>query len=174
MTSARRPRIYPYLHPELRERLAKYCAVTRVTESAVVAESLDQHLAGTSDLSLLLRRLDRLSSQQDRLLSRLELLSLAFATFLRMWLAYTPRIPAELRSQAQASAEVRYGKFMERVAEQFTGGKTFIDDLPQERIGDDQELADVARRTTEELAAASRPPRDSSDESAGSNPSKNG
>ncbi|HXX67193.1 MAG TPA: hypothetical protein VEK07_08430 [Polyangiaceae bacterium] len=173
MSSPRRPRIHPYLRPELRERLAKYCAATRTTESAVVAESLDQFLTGTSDLSLFLRRFDRLSSRQDRTLSSLELLSQAFATFLRMWLAHTPRIPAELRSQAQASADARYRMFMERLSEQVSGGKRFIDDLPQEPIADNEELEAIARRASDEVAAAVRtPPPNGSDEGGGSKPAR--
>jgi hypothetical protein len=108
-----------------------------------------------------------------RLLSSHELLSQAFATFLRMWLAHTPRIPAELRRQAQASADARYRLFMQRLSEQVSGGKRFIDDLPQEPIADNEELEAIARRASDEIAAAARrPPPDGSDEAGGSKPTQ--
>jgi hypothetical protein len=152
MMSARRPRIYPYLHPELRERLAKYCAVTNTTESAVVAEALDKFLLGETDHALFLRRLDRLSLGQDRILWGLEVLSQALALLFRMWFAHTPRIPRDARSQARASADVRYRKLMDRLSAQLAGGKRFLDDLPQERIADDDELGAIRHRASDELA----------------------
>jgi len=149
-TSRRAQRIYPYLRPELRERLAKLCAATRTTESAIVSAALQQYLDGTSDLALTLRRLDRLSVAIDRVLWSLEILSQAFAMFVRVWFAHTPRIPAEARSHARAHADVRYRQFMDRVGEQVSGGKRFVDDIPQERIVDDDELEGVSRWDTGE------------------------
>jgi hypothetical protein len=151
--SARRPRIYPYLHPELRERLAKYCAVTNTTESAVVAEALDQFLLGTTDHALFLRRLDGLSLGQDRILWGLEVLSQALALFLRVWLAHTPRMAKDARSRARASADARYRKLMGRLSEQLADGRRFSDDLPQQTIAEDDELAVIDRQAAYELAA---------------------
>jgi len=144
-TSPRAQRIYPYLRPELRERLAKVCAATRTTESAVVSEALQKHLDGTNDLALTLRRLDRLSIAIDRVLWSLEILSQAFAMFVRVWFAHTPRIPAEARSHARAHADARYRQFMDRLGDQVSGGKRFVDDIPQERIADDEELEDASQ-----------------------------
>jgi hypothetical protein len=151
-TSPRAERIYPYIRPQLRERLAKVCAATRTTESAVVSEALQKHLDGTSDLALTLRRLDRLTRSLDRVLWSLEVVSQAFATFVRVWFAHTPRIAREARSHARAQADARYRQFMERLSEQLSGGKRFVDDLPQERIADDEELDDIRRGVSGESA----------------------
>ena len=146
MTTARRfQRIYPYLAPQLRERLTKHCAADHTTESAVVREALDQYFGGgTSDFALVLRRLDRLSRALERVHRDVEILSQAFAMFVRLWFAHTPRLPREARPAAKASAEARYRQFLDHVAERVASGKRFVDDLPQERIADDDELAAIA------------------------------
>jgi predicted DNA-binding protein len=142
----RRPlaRLQAYLTPELRTRLAQHCSAHNVTESAAVREALEHHLDGTSDFALVLRRLDRLSRGLDRLERDQELSAQAFAMFVRLWLAHTPRLPREARPAARASAEARFKQFLDHVAERFASGKRFVDDLPQERIADDDELAAIA------------------------------
>jgi predicted DNA-binding protein len=153
----RRPplaRLQAYLTPAQRKRLAIHCSAHRVTESAAVREALERHMDGTSDLALVLRRLDRLSRGEERLQRDLELLSQAFGLFVRLWLAHTPRLPRDTRAAARASAEARYKQFLDHVAERFASGKRFVDDLPQERVADDDELAAIV----EEAERGSRGP----------------
>jgi hypothetical protein len=52
-----------------------------------------------------------------------ELRSQAFSTFVRLWFAHTPRVAADARAAAKASAEARYKKFLDHVAERFASGK---------------------------------------------------
>lgn len=54
------------------------CAATNATETAVVEAALRLHLDGTSDRTLLFRRLDRLGRAVERSHRDLELLSEAF------------------------------------------------------------------------------------------------
>ena len=114
--------------------------------------ALEQHIAGTGDFALFLRRLDRIARAQERTLRDLELLSQALSMFVRLWLAHTPRLPRDARPAAQASAESRFKQFLDRVAERFASGKRFVDDLPQERIADDDELAAIAQSAEADLA----------------------
>ena len=139
-----RVRLQPYVDGELGRRLDQFCAATDVTESAVVAAAIRQYLDGTSDATLVLRRLDRLGRALAGNQRDVELLSEAFAVFVRLWFAHTPNIPEESKGSARASAESRYRRFAEHVAEQFSGGRRFLDDLPRESIGEDGELATVA------------------------------
>jgi hypothetical protein len=133
-------RLQPYVDGELGRRLDQFCAATDVTESAVVAAAIREYLDGTSDATLVLRRLDRLGRALARNQRDVELLSEAFAVFVRLWFAHTPNIPEESKGSARASAESRYKRFAEHVAEQFSGGRRFLDDLPQESIGEEAEL----------------------------------
>jgi len=139
-----RVRLLPYVDPALAQRVDQFCAATDVTVSAVVAAAIGQYLDGTSDATLVLRRLDRLGRAVARNHRDVELLSEAFAVFVRLWFAHTPAIPEAAKGSVRASAESRYRQFVEHVAEQFSGGHRFLDDLPHEAIGDEGELAAVA------------------------------
>jgi hypothetical protein len=135
----------------------------------VVAEALDRFLIGATDQALFLRRLDRLSVGQNRVLWGLEVLSQAFALFVRVWLAHTPRIPRDARRLAQASADARYRKLMDRLAEQLADSRRFADDLPRQPVADDDELGTIGRRASDELTADgasvdARPSEDGDDE----------
>jgi hypothetical protein len=138
-----RVRLLPYVPVELAERVVHVCSSSGVTESAVVEGALRQYLDGTGDKALLLRRLDRLGRAVERDHRELELLSEAFAVFIRLWFAHTPRVPDDAKSSARLSAESRYKQFVEHVAQQFSGGRRFLDDLPREMIADDAKLDEI-------------------------------
>jgi predicted DNA-binding protein len=147
-------RIQAYLSTELRARLAKYCVVAGATESAVVRDAVQEHLDGVSDRVLIMKRLDRLARATERTHRDLQILSVAFGVFVRSWFAHMPGVPQAERKAAQTAGESRYRQFMDYVAEQFAAGKRFIDDLPQERIADDAELASLTQAQTEAPAKA--------------------
>ncbi len=162
-----RVRVHARVALDVGQRLASYCAATRTTERAVVEAALRQYLDNTSDMSLLLRRHDRLGRAQARTQRDLEILSQAFATFIRLWFAHTPAVSQDARKAVQASAEGRYRQFVDYVADEFAAGKRFIDDLPQERIADEGELASLTQ--TREKANP-EPPGASHASSAGRSP----
>jgi hypothetical protein len=68
-------------------------------------------------------------------------LSEAFALFVKLWFAHTPNVAEDAKGAARRSAESRYRQFVEHVAEQFTGGARFLDDLPREWIGESHHVA---------------------------------
>ena len=142
-----RVRLLPYVPAELAERVVGVCASSGVTESAVVEGALRQYLDGTSDKALLLRRLDRLGRAVERDHRDLELLSEAFAVFVRLWFAHTPRVADDAKQGARLSAESRYKQFVEHVAVQFSEGRRFLDDLPRESVANDAELDVVVGRS---------------------------
>ncbi len=139
-----RIRLMPYVEPELAQRLEKCCAALDATQSAVVTSALRQYMDGTSDATLVLRRLDRLGRSALRTHRDVELLSEAFSVFVRLWFAHTPTIPEDGKRAARTTAEGRYRQFVEHVAEQFSGGRRFLDDLPHEEVADGAELEAAA------------------------------
>jgi predicted transcriptional regulator len=145
-----RVRLLPYVDAELAQRLEQFCAASNATASAVVGAALRQYLDGASDAALFLRRLDRLGRAIARGQRDLELLSEAFAVFVRVWFAHTPMVPASEKKSARESAESRYRQFTNHIGEQFSGGHRFLDDLPSESIGEDRELSAVAKATAAE------------------------
>jgi predicted DNA-binding protein len=151
-----RARLVPRVPAELAERLSELCASTNVTETAVVETALRQHLDGTSDRTLLFRRLDRLDRAIERGHRDLQLLAQAFAVFMQLWLAHAPKLSDEERKGARKTAESRYKEFVEHVGKQFSGGPRFLDDLPREIVADESELDGIAQGDQARGAAAPR------------------
>ncbi len=137
-------RVYTRLSAQLRDRISSYCAASRIAERSVFEAALQQYVDGTDDLALVLRRLDRLGRANARLHRDVELLSEAFAVFVRLWFAHTPTIPADGKAAARSTAESRYRTFVEHVGQQFSDGRRFLDDLPRETIANDAELDAIA------------------------------
>jgi hypothetical protein len=63
-------------------------------------------------------------------------------------------IPEDGKRAARTTAEGRYRQFVEHVAEQFSGGRRFLDDLPHEEIADNAELGVVASAADSPLAGS--------------------
>jgi hypothetical protein len=139
-----RVRLHPYVDRELAKRLAEYRAASGIASSAVIQAALRQYLDRTSDTALILRRLDRLGRADARAHRDLELLSEAFAVWVKVWFAHTPGVSDEAKESARRTAESRFAQFVEHVVERFTGGHRFLDDLPREVLADEVELANLA------------------------------
>ena len=118
-----RTRIHPYLAADVAGRLAAYCAAKGLTESAAVQAAVEDYLdAGEKDNALILRRLDRLGRASTRQQRDLEILSEAFAVYVRYWCAYLPDYSrVELDAARRAGAQ-RYDRFLEFVTEQLAAG----------------------------------------------------
>jgi hypothetical protein len=150
-----RVRLQPYVPPELAQRLSAFCTASRASESAVVQAALGQYLDQTGDTTLLLRRLDRLGRAAARTQRDLELLSQAFALWLRLWFLQHPSMLHDAKPLARTNAETFYRQFVERLAQLFGGGKRFLDDLPREFLGDEAELSAIAQDGSPSSAATS-------------------
>jgi hypothetical protein len=149
-TKVRRTRVCARISVSVRDRLAKYCAASGISERAVIENALRQYLEGSSDFALLLRRLDRLDRELARDHRDLEVLSEAFGRYLRLWfVAHAPGAAESGKAAARAGAESAYKKFAEHVGEQFRLGHRFLDDLPREALegqepsGETSEVTDV-------------------------------
>jgi hypothetical protein len=140
----RSARVWTQLSATLRDRLSSYCAASNVTERAVFEAAIEQYISGTSDMTLVLRRIERLYRAADRVHEDVELLSAAFAVFVQLWFAHTPSLREELKPAAREEAESRYRQFMDYVVQEFSGGRRFADDLPREVVADNVELDAIA------------------------------
>lgn len=161
MSRPRRPqrvRIHPYIHPDLAGRIKDYGAARGLTGSQVVHAALTQYLDGTSDMGLVLGRLNLLGRALESIHRDLLLFLEAFAVFVELWLAYTPSLPKEAKDPARRAAAARFQDFKQFVVERFQGGPRFIDDLPREVIADDAELRDVAARSTQAMSSTAAAP----------------
>jgi AcrR family transcriptional regulator len=127
--------------------VSSYCAAGKITKRAVFEAALDQYLSATDDMALVLRRLDRLGRADDRLQREVEFLSLSFSVFVQLWLAHTPSVRDHAKPDVRSDAESRHRQFMDHLAQEFTGGRRFLDDLPRERVADEGELTAAATNT---------------------------
>jgi Ribbon-helix-helix protein, copG family len=134
-------RIHPYIPRELDDRLTKFRCAAGITESAVVEAALRQYLDGTSELTVLLRRLDRQAKALESVHSDLAFLAETFAVYVKFWFAHTPSIAPEQRKGAQRSAEDRYRHFMDYVAAQYAQGQRLVSDPPREPLTDEEPSA---------------------------------
>jgi hypothetical protein len=138
-TKVRRVRVCARLSVQLRDKLARYCAASGISERTVIEDALQKHLGNESDTDLLLRRFDHVGRDMARHHRDLELLSEAFGRYMRLWfVAHAPSAGEAGKAAARAAGEVPYKQFAQHLGTQFKQGHRFLDDLPAEVFaGDD-------------------------------------
>jgi hypothetical protein len=140
-TKVRRVRVCARLSVELRDKLAKYCAASGISERTVIEDALQKHLGNESDIELLLRRFDLIKSDMARDHRDLELLSEAFGRYMRLWFVAHAPSPGEAGKAApRAAGEVPYRQFAQHLGTQFKQGHRFIHDLPAEAFAGDDDV----------------------------------
>jgi len=144
MIRTQRVRLHPYVEEALAKRLSTYCAATGIASSSVIEAALRQYLDETSDKTLILRLLGRLARAQVRTQRDLEVLSEAFAVWVRIWFAHTPSMEGAAKEFARGTVESRFAQFVEQIAERLSGGERFLDDLPGEVLADEVELEKIS------------------------------
>jgi hypothetical protein len=141
-----RSQIFPWVPPALRKRLRTYAARKGVTESAVVQAALQEHLdSEATDRALILRRLDRAGRAMATFHRDFELLSQAFAVYVQLWFAHTPRVTPDARAAAEQGASRRYRQFLDYVSKQFGEGDRFIRDVLPPEEEPDTEVREPAK-----------------------------
>lgn len=107
------------LPPELADQLAEHATRKRVSQAAVVEAALAAFLspAGIERVeAALIRRLDRMSKQLDKLDYHVEVGNEALALYVRAWLTANPALPPSRLPAAQAQAQQRFAAFVEALA----------------------------------------------------------
>jgi hypothetical protein len=121
------------LRPDLRARLARYSAASGLSERVVIEEALTKHFEGSDDQAVILRRIDRVDEALARGARDVELLSAAFGRYLRLWfLAHAPATP----ESSPKAAQIQYRRFTRDLADHFSNGRRFSDDLQDEGVVD--------------------------------------
>ena len=117
-----REQVHGYVPTALRRRLRLYAAKQGVSESSVTHAALARYLDDTQDTPLLLRKLNRIERHLGRVHRHADILASAFATFVQVWLAHTPRLPESERPLAERLALQRFAEFVDHVAAGLAGG----------------------------------------------------
>ena len=129
-------RLQGYISRENDRALKKYIAAhPRKSKSSVIDAALSEFFSNTTEADVLYRRLDRQQRAIGKLGRDLEILQEAFAVFVRLWFAHTPRVGEGERESAQTYAQQRYAQFCDYVGRQVAQGHQFVDDIAYDMPG---------------------------------------
>ena len=132
-----REQIHPRIPADLRKRLRAYSGAKGASESSVVQTALTRYLDDANDGPLIMRRLDRLNRSVARAHRDTNVAADAFGVFVQLWLAHTPRIAEEEKTDAERSALARFARFVDHVAAKVAAGPPLLRELAPESMPDE-------------------------------------
>lgn len=122
--------IRTYLEPDLAREIARAARAQNRSESSLIAETLRARFAadaaGAAEASAETqkRRLARLEARIDKLHRDSALMKETLFVFVRVWLEHTPPIEESLAESVAASAEARFERFLDLVAQGLQPGRS--------------------------------------------------
>jgi hypothetical protein len=115
-----------YLEPDLMKALTEYAERRRKPKSLVAEVSPD---ASERQEAALVRRLDRITRQINRLERDVEISVETIALFIRYWLTAIPSLPEHTQAAARAKGGERYEGFMQALGRRLAKGPGFIKEV---------------------------------------------
>jgi predicted transcriptional regulator len=118
-----------YLDPPMMLRLAELAKSKGMPKSPIAEAAIASLLtSGDADRreAALLRGLDGLSRQVNRLERDHSIAVETLALFIRFWLIVTPSLPESVQATAQAKGRERYESFLETLGRRVVKGKSFL------------------------------------------------
>ena len=149
----KKPRLSVYLDPEIMTRLTALARRKEQSKSLIAEAAITSFLTpDDADLreAALVRRLDLLTRQGERLERDLSITAEAVALFIRFWLTVTPPLPESAQAAAQAKGRERFESFLETLGRRLAKGRSLLREVSSERMNDG------APRQTETTTAQSR------------------
>lgn len=129
-----KPKLSVYLSDNVAARLALAAKRPGINKSAIVDTALDRFLNPERDPSgdaALVRRLDRMSGQLDRVERDLSVTAETIALFVRYYLTITPPLPSGDEDAARALGRERFEMFVAQVGKQVGSGGRLVADVMQ-------------------------------------------
>ncbi len=130
-----KPRLNVHVSDELFEKVENAAKRPGISKAAVVEAALMGFFSREFDDQrdgALIRRLDRLSRQYDRLERNLSVSTEALALFIRFFLTVTPPLPQADQDAARALGKERFEYFIGQLGRRLAGGKNMIRDVLEE------------------------------------------
>jgi len=125
-------RLSVYLDPALMTQLAELAGRKKKSMSlvaeAAIASFLTPDEADRREAAVV-RRLDRLTRQVERLERDLAISVEATALFIRFWLMITPSVPNDFQAVAQAKARERFASFLQMLGQRLATGRRVFQDV---------------------------------------------
>lgn len=118
-----------YLPPALDEKVRKTARDQHRSESSIVLEALKARLergeaANAAIEESARRQLSRVDARLEKVIGEGLILKEIVLLFIRVWLEHNPPIDEHLEESAAASAEARFERFLDFVAQQLSPGKS--------------------------------------------------
>lgn len=150
-----KPRLHPYVSELNHARVRALAARPNETESKVVDRALTAFFTEAKDDArdaLLLKRLDRLTRQFDRLEQKDLVLGETLALFIRYFLTVTPPIPAGEVNAARAQGAERFEAFLDQLGRDLEAGSRILQRAVDEALAEPGDFF-----TTDELDRLHQP-----------------
>lgn len=138
-----KPRLHPYVSRENYVRLRAMAARPNETESGIVDRALTAFFAGHHDDkrdAAIIRRLDRLTRQFDRLERNDLILNELTALFVRYFLTVTPPLPPSQMEAARAQGSARFERFVETLGRDLRAGRRLLQRAIDEIVADETDF----------------------------------
>jgi hypothetical protein len=125
-------RLSVYLDPALMRQLAELAELKKKSMS-LVAETAITSLLTPDEAdrreAAVVRRLDRLTRQVERLERDLAISVEAMALFIRYWLMITPSVPNDFQAVAQAKGRERFASFLQMLGQRLATGQRVFQEV---------------------------------------------
>src|SRR6266702_448577 len=157
MDKTMKPKLSVYLSDHVAERLALAARRPGTNKAAIVDTALDRFLNPERDPNgdaALVRRLDRMSGQLDRVERDLSVTAETMALFVRYYLTITPPLPSGDQDAARALGRERFDMFVAQVGKRVASGGRLVADV-MERVSTSN--PDLFFRNLEEGAPLGQP-----------------
>jgi len=130
-----KPRLNVHVTHELFEKVEIAAKRPGITKAAVVEAALMGFFSKEFDDQrdgALIRRLDRMTPQYDRIERNLGITTETLALFIRFFLTVTPPLPNTDQDAARALGKERFDYFISQLGRRLAGGKNMIRDVLEE------------------------------------------
>lgn len=122
-----------YLPRDIEARIRKIARDQHRSESSVVAEAVKARFEpdeGVGKQESAIRRLSRVDLRLDKAIGESLIIKEILLLFVRVWLEHNPPIEEALEESAAASAEARFERFLDFVAQALGPGKSLGAPMP--------------------------------------------
>lgn len=142
--------IRTYLEPDLAREVSRAARAQGRSESSLIAEVLrarfaaDSPGAATTSADAQKRQLNRLETRFDKLQRDQALMKESLFVFVRVWLEHNPPIDDAIAESIAASAEARFERFLDLVAQGLSPGRSIANgDAAIDGNGHDERTAEA-------------------------------
>ena len=136
-------RIHPYISELNHARLSALATRPRQSISTIVDNALEAYFTSSPDSlggHAILRRLDRLTRQFDRLEQKDLVLGETLALFVRYFMMITPPVPADRQDAARAAGDLRFETFIDQLGIELQAGRRLLQRAIDQVLLDESDL----------------------------------